>query len=112
MATQEECLAAILIVVERFNAHDAGRRRQRIPDRSVACTVLDLDTTYAGRLDHGFVVDVARSRTHSADLRMLCTSDDLVAMVAGELRFSHALSSGRVRLDASIRDVLRLRALM
>jgi hypothetical protein len=112
MATQEECHAAVLVVVERFNSHDAGRRRQRIPDRSVACTLLDLDVTFGGRLHEGFIVDVARSQTHSADLRVLCSSDDLLALVGGELGFAHALSTGRVRLDASIRDVLRFRALM
>jgi hypothetical protein len=112
MATQEECRAAILTVVDRFNSHDAGRRRQRIPDRSVACTLLDLDVTFAGRLHEGYIVDVERSRVHTADLRVLCSSDDLVALVEGDLSFTHAFSAGRVRLDASIRDVLRFRALM
>ena len=45
MATPEECFAAIMSVVERFNSIDAGRKRERIPPRSVGCTLLDLDIT-------------------------------------------------------------------
>ena len=111
MATQEECLSAINVVVERFNSHDAGDKRQQIPRRSVGCTVLDLDITYKGRLVDGFVRDVAQSKAHDADIRLICTSDDLVRMVNHELSFSHAWSTGRVRLDASLRDLMRLRSL-
>ena len=40
------------------------------------------------------------------------SSDDLVAMTNRELSFAHAWATGRVRLDASFRDLLRLRALL
>ena len=111
MANQEECLTAITTVVERFNAHDVGGKRERIPERSVGCTILDLDVTYRGRLVDGFLVEVAKSPTHQADIRVLCSSDDLVDLVGGDLRFAHVWSTGRVRIDASIRDLIRFRAL-
>jgi len=112
MATQEQCSAAVSDVVERFNSHDAGPKRQRVPRRSVAVTVLDLDVTYKGDLIDGYIVDVRRSTTHRADLRLLCTSDDLLGLVAGEIPFVHAWSSGRIRIDASIVDLIKLRALV
>lgn len=111
MATREDCLAAIAVIVDRFNDHDLGKKRQRIPRRTVGCTVLDLDVTYRGRLVDGFLVEVADSREHVADLRLICSSDDLVSMVGGELSFAQAWSTGRVRLDASLRDLMRLRSL-
>jgi hypothetical protein len=40
------------------------------------------------------------------------TSDDLLAMHRGDLPFSRAYAAGRVRLDASVTDLLRLRALL
>jgi len=112
MATQEQCLAAIDEAVERFNSIDAGDKRQRVPERTVGCTILDLDVTYRGRLVDGFLVEVAETEEHAADMRLLCNSDDLVAMVNRELRFSHAWSTGQVRIDASIRDLIRFRALL
>lgn len=111
MATQDQCLAAITIVVDRFNGHDAGSKRQRIPQRSVGCTILDLDVTYRGRIVGGFIVDVEQSQTHTADIRVICTSDDLVGIVNGDISFAHAWSTGRVRLDAGLRDLMRLRSL-
>jgi hypothetical protein len=111
MATQEECLVAITMAVARFNAHDAGAKREKIPARTVGCTILDLDVTYRGRLVDGFLVEVAKSAAHQADIRVLCSSDDLVDLVSGDLGFAHAWSSGRVRLDASLRDLIRFRAL-
>ena len=112
MASQEDCLAAILEVVERFNAHEAGKKRERVPERSVGCTILDLDVTYRALLRDGFIVGVAESEVHEADIRLLCSSDDLVGMVNRELNFAHLYSSGRVRIDASFRDLIRLRSLV
>lgn len=111
MASQEECLAAILEVVDRFNAHDAGRKRQRLPERSVGCTILDLDVTYRGELQDGFLIGICESEAHEADIRLVCSSDDLVGMVNRTLNFAHLYSTGRVRIDASLRDLIRLRAL-
>lgn len=112
MASQEECLQALLQVADRFNAHDVGRKRERIPDRTVGCTLLDLDATYCSQLNGGFLSQVTLSPQHEADIRIICTSDDLIDMINGDLSFSQAFSTGRVRLDAGLRDLLRLRALI
>lgn len=112
MATQEACFAAICTVVARFNDLDVGHKRTRIPERTVGCTVLDLDVTYVGTLDGGYLVDIRESRDHESDMRLICASDDLIALVDGELKFSHAWSTGRVRIDASMRDLIRMRALL
>jgi hypothetical protein len=112
MATQEACFAAICTVVAKFNDLEVGNKRTKIPERTVGCTLLDLDVTYVGKLDAGYLVDVRDTRVHQADLRLICVSDDLIAIVDGELKFSHAWSTGRVRLDASMRDLIRLRTLL
>lgn len=111
MATQEECLIVITDVVQRFNDHDAGNKRDRLPTRTVGITILDLDVTYKADLVAGYIVDVRLSQSHNADIRLLCSSDDLLGMVNGEVSFPHAWSTGRVRIDASLRDLIKLRAL-
>jgi hypothetical protein len=40
------------------------------------------------------------------------SGDDLVAMVDGELNFAKAWGSGRVRLEAALLDLFRLRKLL
>ena len=38
--------------------------------------------------------------------------DDLVALVDGRLNFALAWATGRVKLEAGLRDLLRLRSLL
>lgn len=38
--------------------------------------------------------------------------DDLIALVNGELHFARAWAAGRVKLEAGVRDLLRLRKLL
>jgi hypothetical protein len=39
-------------------------------------------------------------------------SDDLIELTDKRLHFSHAWATGRLHLDASLRDLLRLRGLL
>ncbi|KDN82466.1 hypothetical protein KCH_57590 [Kitasatospora cheerisanensis KCTC 2395] len=47
-----------------------------------------------------------------ADIRLTTTGDDLVALVDGRLPFPTAWATGRLKLDASFLDLLRLRSLL
>jgi putative sterol carrier protein len=39
------------------------------------------------------------------------TSDDLVALVHGDLKMATAWATGRVKIDAGVRDLVRLRSI-
>ena len=39
------------------------------------------------------------------------TSDDLLKLTSGELSFAHAWASGRLRVDANVFDLLKLRSI-
>jgi hypothetical protein len=45
-------------------------------------------------------------------VRLTVDSDDLLALCQGELPFATAWARGRVRIDASVLDLLRLRTLI
>jgi putative sterol carrier protein len=47
-----------------------------------------------------------------ADITLRVGSDDLVDLVEGRISFLSAFTSGKVRVDASIVDLLRLRSLL
>jgi hypothetical protein len=111
MATVEQCRAAIDELGERLSRVDAAARAEHVPDRTLACTLLDLDVTFSGRLHRGDLVDVTTEPAPPAQIRLVLTSDDLIDLVEGRSSFAHAWSTGRVHLDASLRDLLRLRAL-
>lgn len=114
MASPEECRAALDELAARLATVDAQHREKTIPDRTLALHLLDLDVVYAGVLHKGELIDIAQAdpRAPKADIRLSMSSDDLVALTEKRMSFPHAWATGKVRLDASIRDLLRLRSLM
>ncbi|MFY1676288.1 MULTISPECIES: sterol-binding protein [unclassified Streptomyces] len=115
MATIEECHAALARFSDALASADGDVREAAALDRSVTCHLTDLDTTFVGRVRAG-AVEVRetlngppRSR---AEIRLALSGDDLVALVNGDLHFAKAWAAGRVRLEASILDLFRLRKLL
>ncbi|MFC8078396.1 SCP2 sterol-binding domain-containing protein [Streptomyces sp. NPDC057307] len=115
MATKEECRSALDKLSDNMARADDGIRGASGFDRSLSCHITDLDTTFTGRIDDGRieVLDTQDGPPREkAQIRLAMAGDDLVAMVDGELNFAKAWGSGRVRLEAGFRDLLRLRSLL
>ncbi|MEU2237032.1 MULTISPECIES: SCP2 sterol-binding domain-containing protein [Streptomyces] len=115
MATITECRGALDRLSDNLARADDGLRGAAALDRSLSCHITDLDTTFTGRLADGRIrVDgtVEGPPRAKAQIRLAMTGDDLVAMVDGGLNFAKAWASGRVRLEAGFRDLLRLRSLL
>ncbi|WP_399883352.1 SCP2 sterol-binding domain-containing protein [Streptomyces sp. BBFR51] len=115
MATTEECRAALDKLSDHMRGAEGDVRSATELDRSVSCHITDLDVTFAGRMADGRI-DVRETLEgpprEKAEIRLAMTGDDLVALVAGELNFAKAWGSGRVKLEAGLRDLFRLRKLL
>ncbi|MFF3327239.1 SCP2 sterol-binding domain-containing protein [Streptomyces sp. NPDC002889] len=115
MATTQECRGALDKLSDNLANADGDVRGAAALDRSLSCHITDLDITFTGRLEGSRiqVVDtLAGPPPDKAQIRLTMTGDDLVAMVDGKLNFAKAWASGRVRLEAGLRDLLRLRTLL
>ncbi|MFB6871896.1 SCP2 sterol-binding domain-containing protein [Streptomyces sp. NPDC056323] len=115
MATMAECRSALDRLSDNLAGADGDVRGAAALDRSLSCHIKDLDITFTGRLTDGRiqVLDTLDGGPREkAEIRLAMTGDDLVAMVDGELNFAKAWGSGRVRLEAGFRDLLRLRSLL
>lgn len=112
MATVEECEAAMHELAKRMQSPEAAGMRGKVVERSVSCTLTDLGVTFAGDLRDGGIQDIRQVEGPSGNIKLTTTSDDLVAMVDGSLNFAKAWSAGRLKVDASIFDLLKLRSLM
>ncbi|MFJ5080223.1 SCP2 sterol-binding domain-containing protein [Streptomyces sp. NPDC088553] len=115
MATITECRDALDTLSDNLARADGDVRGAAALDRTLSCHVTDLDTTFTGRLTDGRIKvesTVAGPPPAKAQIRLAMTGDDLVAMVGGDLNFAKAWASGRVRLEAGFRDLLRLRSLL
>jgi hypothetical protein len=112
VATVEECEAAMHKLAERLKSPDAAQARDKMIDRSISCHLRDLDVTFGGRLRGGEIVDIHRAPRPDGQLKLTTTSDDLVALVDGQLNFAKAWASGRLKIDASVFDLIKLRSLL
>ncbi|MFD9795307.1 SCP2 sterol-binding domain-containing protein [Streptomyces sp. NPDC059070] len=115
MATTQECRAAL----DKLSDNLAGARGDvhaaAALDRSLSCHITDLDVTFTGRLQDGRIEvrdTLQGPPPERAQIRLAMSGDDLVALVAGELDFARSWATGRVRLEAGFRDLLRLRTLL
>ncbi|MFF2995635.1 SCP2 sterol-binding domain-containing protein [Streptomyces sp. NPDC057950] len=115
MATTEECRAALDKLSDNLAGAEGDVRSAAALDRSLSCRITDLDITFVGRLADGRieVLDtVAGLPREKAQIRLTMSGDDLVAMVNGKLHFAKAWGSGRVKLEAGLLDLFRLRSLL
>ncbi|WP_369214944.1 alkyl sulfatase C-terminal domain-containing protein [Streptomyces flavofungini] len=115
MATMAECRTALDRLSDNLASADGDVRGAAALNRSLSCHITDLDATFTGRLENGRITVVDSHQgppREKAEIRLAMTGDDLVAMVDGSLNFAKAWASGRVRLEAGFRDLLKLRSLL
>ncbi|UNO42839.1 SCP2 sterol-binding domain-containing protein [Streptomyces sp. MST-110588] len=115
MATLDQCRAALERLAQNLSTAEGDVRSAAALDRSLSCRIIDLDVTFLGRLADGTLRDITSvpgPPPQKAQIRLTMAGDDLVALVDGELNFAKAWATGRVRLEAGLRDLLRLRTLL
>lgn len=113
MASLEECRAALQELLAKLDGIDPNARRNNVPDRTIELVLLDLDAYFSGRWRDGELCDMVDGPCPTRpNVRLAMSSDDLLDLTSGRLSFAHAWATGRIRLDASLRDLLRLRKML
>ena len=111
MATLEQCRTALDQLAAKLAANaEAGGRLDF--DRTLACQLPDLSAAFHGRLENGRIVDLTDGDDPKAKIKMIIASDDLLDLVAGRLDAGKAFTSGRLKIKASVMDLLKLRKLL
>ena len=57
------------------------------------------------------MTELREGTAEDVDIKMRASSDDLIAMIDGELGLLKSYLSGRIRIEASLSDLLALRKL-
>ncbi|MFJ8582678.1 alkyl sulfatase C-terminal domain-containing protein [Micromonospora sp. NPDC093277] len=111
MASVDECRQALQELAARLDRHadEAGRIDL---DRTLACRITDLDTAFHGRLQDGRLIDLTDGDNPDAKIALLTSSDDLVALVQGQLDLARAVAGRRVSIKANPFDLMKLRKLI
>ena len=112
MATVEEVDAILTELLDGLTRLDDSTRALMPPRRTIEARCPDVDVVRYAAWRDGRVVPLDDAPPRRCDIRIVVDSDTLVALHGGELTFSRAYVDNRVRLDASVTDLLRLRALL
>ena len=113
MASKAEVQKQLEILFKRLG-ENSDSVRAAIPDRKVLrCHVADLGADWYSVVENGHVSQPSEAPPNGrADITLRVGSDDLVDLIEGQQSFLSAFTSGRVKVDASIMDLLRLRTLL
>jgi hypothetical protein len=113
MATEEECRKAVDSLLGRLAELDASEREAKLADRTLSLYVSDLGISYLTKLGpHGADPVTEVHGREPAQIRFTAKSDDVVA-ISGDLGlFARYWLTRRVKVDASLSDVLSLRNLL
>ncbi|PZS36565.1 MAG: sterol-binding protein [Pseudonocardiales bacterium] len=111
MATVSECESALREVAARLASVDAGVRDAHAVDRTWSCHIVDIDADFSGRIEGGTIASLVAAPNPAAQIKLAVGSDDLLALTRGDLNARSAVAAGRLRVDASVFDLLKLRSL-
>ena len=115
MASVQQCERALLSLADKLAAVDPDVRARYVVPRTLACRVPDLDVVFLAKLSDGGIDELRCSDgadTDGAQVRLAAESDDLLALVDGRLSPPLAWATGRLKVQASPLDLLKLRALL
>ena len=113
MASAQECQQALDKLAGRLSELSAADREDYFGDRSMSVTIPDMGVTYVTNL--GMVHDPVREALPGeppADIRLTADSDEVVSLAESPMNIARAWVSGRVKVEASMKDLFRLRRLL
>ena len=113
MSSAEECRLALQKLAGRLAELSPAERDQYFGNRTISVTIPDLNITYMSVLGSGDdPVREAVPGDPPADIRMTAKSDEVIALAGQPMNIARAWVTGRVKIEASVRDLFRLRRLL
>jgi hypothetical protein len=114
VATKREVEAKLRELIGRLDAAEDGVEAlaRALPEpKVIKVEVPDLGETYWAELAAGRMGKLRRGVPPAADIRVRADSDELVQMVDGKRSLFSSYIGGRVKVEASFADLMRLRKL-
>lgn len=111
MATKQECELAFTELAAKLGEVDPHTRKRMVLERSVSARIPDLGAVFQGELRDGGLHDVRETPSADAQIRLTLSSDTLLALTQGSLSFTKAWTTGQLKIDASVLDLLKLRSM-
>jgi hypothetical protein len=114
MASVEECREALQALTGRLGEMNQKDRESFFSNRTFSCQVTDLGVTFVTRItgNGAELVKEAGPDEPPADIKLTANSDDVVSIAATPANIARMWLAGRVKIQASMRDLLALRRVL
>ena len=113
MTSAQECRAALQKLAGRLSELSPAERDQYFSNRTISVTIPDLGVTFVSVLGSGDdPVHEAAPGDPPADIRLTAKSDEVVALAEQPMNIARAWITGRIKIEASMKDLFRLRRLL
>jgi hypothetical protein len=113
MRSVEECREALEKLAGRLADLSPADRETYFGDRTMSVTVSDLDVTFVTKLGAGNdPITQASPGDPPADIRVTAASDEVVSLAESPMNVARAWVAGRVKIEATMKDLYRLRRLL
>jgi len=114
MASVEECREALQALSSRLTEMSPQDRASYFGQRSMSCHVTDLGVTFVTSFTDQGAEPVTETKPDDppADIRLTASSDDVLSLSATPANIARMWLAGRVKVQASMRDLLALRKLL
>ena len=113
MTSAEECRTALQKLAGRLSELSPAERDQYFGNRTISVAIPDLGVTFVSVLRSGDdPVREAIPGEAPADIRLTAKSDEVVALAEQPMNIARAWVTGRIKIEASMKDLFRLRRLL
>jgi hypothetical protein len=113
MASAQECQQALQKLASRLSELSPADRENYFGGRSMSVTIPDIGVTYVTNLGTADApVREAAPGDPPADIRLTAVSDEVLSLAQTPMNIARAWVSGRVKVEASVKDLYRLRRLL
>jgi hypothetical protein len=113
MHSAEECREALQKLAGRLADLSPAERENYFGNRTISVTIPDLGVAYATRLGTGDdPVHETVPGDPPADIRLTADSDEVVSLAESPMNIARAWMNGRIKIEASMKDLFRLRKLL
>jgi hypothetical protein len=113
MNSAEECREALQKLAGRLAELSPADREQYFGNRTISVTIPDLGITYMTKLGTGDdPVREVQPGEPPADIRLTANSDEVVALAQQPMNIARSWMTGKIKIEASMKDLFRLRRLL
>jgi len=113
MTSAQDCQVALQKLAGRLSELSPADREDYFGNRTLSVTIPDLGVTFVTKLGSGDdpVREVAPGDP-PADIRLTANSAEVVSLAESPMNIGRAWVAGRVKIEASMKDLFRLRRLL